>query len=345
VRGGKAIAAGVHATPIGDADVATVGHRVPWYQSWIDHPDTGDAYWSRVQWRERVAANAPPATLVAGWYDLFLPHQLADYEALRAAGRDVELTIGPWHHISPALNFFAIRTTLAWMDEHLRGRPAKARRAPVRIHVQRGRGRRVKGRWIDLPSWPPPSEPQRWHLQPGGELATTAPPAGAAPDRYRYDPGTPTPVVGGATLDARNLGPKEQRRTERHADVLSYTSEALDDDVTIAGAVSAELHLRSEVAHTDVFVRLCVVDDKDRSRNVCDGIVRREVAPGEPFVVRIDLYPTAITVPASHRIRVQVASGAHPTADANVLSGPGWREVLHDADHPSHVTLPVCAKL
>lgn len=352
VRGGKAIAAGVHAAPMIDADLATVGHAVPWYRRWVEETDPDGEYWGRLRWREQVATQAPPATFVAGWYDLFLPHQLADYQALRDAGRDVELTIGPWHHIAPGLNFAAIRATLAWMDQHLRSRAPAApaapaasatRRAPVRIFVPRSTRRRT-GRWVDLPSWPPPSEPQRWHLQPGGELATTPAPA-SSPDRYRYDPAAPTPVVGGATLDARNIGRKEQRRTERHADVLTYTSEAFDDDATFVGPVGAELHLRSEVAHTDVFVRLCVVDDKDRSFNVCDGIVRLEVEPEVPFVATVELLPTAVTVAAGHRIRVQVASGAHPTADANLGSGPGWREVHHDPDHPSSITLPVCAKL
>lgn len=371
VAGGKAIAAGVHASPIRDADLATVGHPVPWYRAWLEHPDPDDEWWSAVRWRGRLD-RTPPATLVAGWYDLFLPHQLADYEALRAAGREVELTIGPWHHISPALNAEVLRTTLAWMDRHLRGRTptgAAARRGPVRIFVPRGeRGRRLRllgprwrGRWVDLPSWPPPAEPQRWYLQPAGELATEGAPM-SAPDRYRYDPGAPTPVRGGATLDARNIGSRRQDRTERHADVLTYTSEPLEHDLTVVGPVSAEIHLRSEIDRTDVFVRLCVVDGTGDSWNVCDGIARLDASGRRSddgsFVATVELLPTAVTFAAGQCIRVQVASGAHPTYSPNLGSGEpmgtavaaraGWREVLHDPDHPSSITLPVsaaCAKL
>ena len=364
VAGGKAIAAGVHASPILEADVATVGHQVPWYRAWLEHSDPGDEWWSAVRWRDRLE-RTPPATLVAGWYDLFLPHQLADYEALRAADRDVELTIGPWHHIAPALQAEVLRRTLAWMDRHLWDRtPAgsTAARAPVRIFVQqRGRGpglrslrRRPGGRWIDLPSWPPPADAQRWYLQPHGELAP-ATPVVSAPDRYRYDPAAPTPVRGGATLDARNLGSKVQERTERQADVLTYTSEPLDRDLTVVGPISAELHLRSEVDHTDVFVRLCVVDDAGRSWNLCDGVLRLDVSrrrrDDASFSVEVQLFPTAVTFAAGHRIRVQVASGAHPTISPNLGRGEpmgtavavraGWREVLHDPEHPSSITLPV----
>lgn len=373
ITGGKPIAAGVHTAPIREADVATVGHQVPWYRDWLEHPDPDDEWWSAVRWRGRLD-RTPPVSLVAGWYDLFLPHQLADYEALRAAGREVELTIGPWHHISPALNAEATRVTLAWMDRQLRGRTpsgaaassAAERRGPVRIFVPRGDRRRVlrlfgpkqSGRWVDLPSWPPPAEPQRWYLQPAGELANEVAPD-STPDRYRYDPGAPTPVVGGATLDGRNLGSKVQQRTERHADVLTYVSEPLERDLTVVGPVSAEIHGRSEVDHTDVFVRLCVVDTTEQSWNLCDGIVRLDVSglrsDDGSFVARVELFPTAITFTAGQRIRVQVASGAHPTSSPNLGRGepigtavdprPGWREVLHDPDHPSSITLPWCSGL
>jgi predicted acyl esterase len=36
--------------------------------------------------------------LQGGWYDFFLRGMLADYAALRAAGRVVRLLIGPWTH-------------------------------------------------------------------------------------------------------------------------------------------------------------------------------------------------------------------------------------------------------
>ena len=44
------------------------------------------------------------------------------------------------------------------------------------------------------------------------------------------------------------------------------------------GPVRAEIHVRSELPYLDVFVRLCDVDRRGRSWNVCDGLVR--VAPG-----------------------------------------------------------------
>lgn len=51
---------------------------------------------------------------------------------------------------------------------------------PVKVHVQ-GEG----GTWRDLDDWPPPSEPTKWHLHPGGRLALAPPGSSSEPDRYR----------------------------------------------------------------------------------------------------------------------------------------------------------------
>ncbi len=72
-------------------------------------PLTSGATWTQV----------PPASLVGGWYDLFLPAQVADYEALRRAGRPARLTIGPWTHASPGLFAETVRDGPRWFDEQL----------------------------------------------------------------------------------------------------------------------------------------------------------------------------------------------------------------------------------
>lgn len=60
---------------------------------------------------------------------------------------------------------------------------------------------------------------------------------------------------------------------EARPDVLTYTTPALDEDVEVVGEVSAEIWFRSSLPHADVFVRLCDVDERGRSTNVCDGLV------------------------------------------------------------------------
>jgi hypothetical protein len=210
-------------------------------------------------------------------------------------------------------------------------------------------------RWVDLPDWPPPAQDQRWYLGAGGTLRTSGP-DDSAPDRYRYDPADPTPAVGGASLDWRDSGPKDQRRRESRPDVLLYTSEILTGDLTVIGPLEAVIHLRSSLDHTDLFVRLCDVSPRGTSRNLSDGIVR--LTPGAPprdpdgsCRVHAALSPTAVTFRRGHRLRLQVSSGAHPLfvrhtgtdeplADATTVR-VAEQEVFHDTGHRSYLSLPV----
>ncbi|WP_431936918.1 CocE/NonD family hydrolase [Micromonospora sp. RP3T] len=340
--------------PLVEADRVATGVTVPFFQEWLRHHTPGADYWRARVFGDRITEVRAPVAMVSGWQDIFLPAQLDDYARLRAAGVRPRLTVGPWTHGSPGLLVAALREGLDWFDEHLAGRPAspgaEAARAPVRVHVGG-----VGGGWRDLPDWPPPGTPTRWHLRPGGGLSP-APPVGGPPDRIRYDPADPTPSLGGPLLVAQRAGAVDNRPVESRPDVLTYTGEPLDDPVEVIGPVHAEIHLRSELSYLDVFVRLCDVDRRGRSWNVCDGLVRVEpgrFSTGVSGVVRVPvtLWPTAYRFAPGHRLRLQVSGGAHPRWARNPGTGEplgtavtlraGWREVVHDPEHPSVLLLPV----
>jgi putative CocE/NonD family hydrolase len=203
--------------------------------------------------------------------------------------------------------------------------------------------------WRGFGSWPPAGyPPRRLHLQPGGALGDEAP-AAAPPDRYRYDPADPTPAVGGVRM-AGTAGRVDNAALEARADVLTYTTEPLEADVEVIGDVGAEIWFRSSLPHADVFVRLCDVDPRGRSTNVCDGLTG---LTGADEVTRADvtLWPTAHRFKRGHRIRVQVSSGAFPRYARNPGTGEPHatattlraadQEVFHDAEHPSAIVLPV----
>ena len=211
------------------------------------------------------------------------------------------------------------------------------------------------GEWRDVEAWPAPgTQPQRWHLHPDGQLGPAAP-VDSEPDRYTYDPGDPTPIVGG-TLLRRSGGRRDQARTEARADVLVFTSDVLTHDLDVIGDITADVHVSSDLEHFDVFVRLCDVDPKGRSTNVCDGIERVSPRrwprpPDGIWSVRVSLWSTAQRFAAGHRLRVQVSSGAHPRFVRNLGTGEplatatrlqvAHQAVSHDPDHPSAIVLPV----
>ena len=325
--------------PLGRADIAATGHRSPYIQD-ILACDAADPRWAEIDHRHRVAQVRVPVCSIGGWYDIFLPGQLRDYQALRRAGTQARLVVGPWTHLSA--DGTAVREAVDFGLGCARdGRPPD--RAPVRLFVM------GEEAWRDFDAWPPPGyAPRRLHLQPDGALAAGA--AGKSePDRYRYDPADPTPAAGGVRM-TRNAGRVDNARLEARPDVLTFTTEPLDADMEVIGEVSAEIWFGSSLRHADVFVRLCDVDQSGRSHNVCDGLISLTDADA---VTRADvrLWPTAHRFAAGHRIRVQVSSGAFPRYARNPGTGEPLatatrlvaadQAVYHDPGHPSAIILPV----
>jgi putative CocE/NonD family hydrolase len=346
LRGGGRVRRAADVLPLSGADRAVIGRPFPAFQDWLAHEAPDDPWWEAIDFRDRVA-DFPPATMVSGWYDCFSTTQLADYQALVAAGRPVRLTVGPWTHISLGVYGASVRDALGWFDTTLKGaRPDRT--APVRVSLLGTK------RWVDLEAWPPATEDWIWHLHPGGGLSAD-PPTGGQPDRYRYDPSHPTPSVGGKGLNLR-AGPRDQRRRESRPDVLSYTSAPLRQPVTLIGTLRLRLRLRTSLDHFDLVTRLCQVSAKGRSLNRADGVQRftpADLSRDAEGAVRleVELGPTATAFSAGERIRLQVSSGAHPLVARNPGTGdpegsatrlvPCDVEVLHDAEDPPTLHLPV----
>jgi putative CocE/NonD family hydrolase len=333
--------------PLREADAALTGAHVPFYQDWVARQND-DPFWVPVEFDRHLEALTIPVTMVTGWYDMFLPAQLADYRALRDAGRDVQLTIGPWKHTDPGVQGESVRDALSWFDRHLRGGDGGSPRSRVRLFVGGDR------RWVEVEEWPPPARSVPWRLHPDGVLHTRTAPA-SAPDRYRYDPSDPTPSVGGSVL-GRAGGRRDNRALERRADVLVYSSAPLARDVEVIGPVTADLYVRSTLEDTDFFVRLCDVEPSGKSWNICDGLrhltpARWQRQPDGTTHVVVSLWPAAHVFRRGHRIRVQVSSGAHPRFLRNLGGGEPLatamsmhvadQEVWHDPDHPSAIVLPI----
>jgi putative CocE/NonD family hydrolase len=350
VRQRRALMPAFATLPLKDADRVATGQTVAFFQNWLTHNHPGDPYWEEINYSRTLDRVTAPVNMVAGWYDIFLPAQLDDYAALRDAGQQPYLTIGPWIHVSPGAEWTQLTESLAWFDAHLRGETGRLRPLPVRIFVMGAK------RWLDLPDWPPPATATRWHLQPQERLAQEPPPD-SPPDGYRYDPANPTPSVGGTVLTA-DAGPRDNRRLEARADVLTYTTAPLERDLEVIGPVSVELYVRSSLEHTDFFARVCDVASDGRSINICDGLERLRPGRFEPDAdgvtrVRIELWPTAYCFRAGHRLRLQVSSGAHPRYSRNLGGGEplatatrmavAEQRVFHDMAHPSALILPVYA--
>lgn len=298
--------------PLGAAARSLLGAGAPWFESWVEHPDHDDPFWTQMRLHAALDRVQVPVLLVGGWQDIFLRQTLHQYRQLRGRGPDVALTIGPWTHGQMLTKGLATnaRESLAWLDTHLSEAPAPRRRATVRVFV-------TGDRWRELPDWPPATTDRVLYLAPGGRLDETAPVAGPPPATFRYDPANPTPTTGGPLLTPSG-GYRDDSRLALRDDVLAFTGDPLTEYLCGYGNPVVELAHSSDNPHVDLFVRVSEVDAKGRSRNVSDSYRRLGAAQQVPEVVRIELDAIAHRFSAGSRIRVLVAGGWFPRYARNL---------------------------
>jgi putative CocE/NonD family hydrolase len=327
-------------------------------ERWLEHPQLTDPFWAPLQCGAALERITVPVLLVGGWQDLFIEQTLEQYRTLAARGVPTRLLVGPWSHLDlTSKGAAAIVESMAWLDRY--ARPGKTRGNgsapsahpdhPVRIWV----GGEGAGEWREIAGWPPSgATQQRWHLGAHGSLSTREPSPDVPAVSFRYDPADPTPSPGGAIL-AVTGGSRDNRAVERRLDLLVFSSDLLDEPVEVVGEVTAELSVTRDNPYADLFVRLCDVDPRGRSWNVCDGIVRLTREDPLAGTVRVSLIGAAHRFGRGHRIRLQVAGGAHPRFARNPGNGqvtaaaddlvPTQYEIGLDEARPSVLLLPTSA--
>ena len=353
-----------------------------WYFEDLDHPEDGP-YWWPLNLSLKYSEVDVPIVHLGGWFDCFLDGTLRTFQGIRSHGRsqacraNQRLVIGPWIH-GPAnvgrsdageLDFgseapFDLYTyRLRWYDHWLKGvENGIMDDPPVHIFLMGA------NRWLDMQTWPPENityRPMYFHQGTGkseaslnnGTLSFESPQSSEEADSFAYDPEDPVPSL----LTYPELGPKDHRLVEGR--MLTYTTQPLQEDLTIIGPVKAVLFGISTAPDTDWVVRLCDVWPDGRSMSVCDGILRARyrnsleraelMVAGQVYRFEVDLWSTAQVFKAGHRLRVEVTSSDFPRYDRNLNTGGTFGEetqghvainsVLHDATYASHIVLPVMA--
>ncbi len=336
-----------------------LGREPTWSERWLEHPQATDPFWGPLQCGAALERVTVPVLLVGGWHDLFIEQTLEQYRTLAARGVPARLLVGPWAHLDlTSQGAVALTESLAWLDRYAGPGRTGSRPGPPDHPVRIWVGGEGAGEWREIGGWPPPGvAEQRWYLGANGSLGP-AKPAGAEPATgvpaasFRYDPADPTPSPGGAII-ATNAGSRDNGEVERRLDVLVFSSDPLDEPVEILGEVAAEVSVTRDNPYADLFVRLCDVDPRGRSRNVCDSIKRLTEADPLTGTVRVSLVGAAHRFGRGHRIRLQIAGGAFPRFARNPGNGridataadlvPTHYDIGLDAAHPSALLLPVAA--
>ncbi|WP_190123830.1 CocE/NonD family hydrolase [Streptomyces inusitatus] len=320
------------ARPLRGAHERVLGDEAPWLDEVMAHPDPEDPYWHGASLAGAAERLTVPTALITGWHDVLAGQTLEQYGRLRRAGCETALLVGPWTHTSALQQGWpeVFAESLAWLRAHLHEDRSGLRPTRVRVHIGGENSRR------DLDDWPRDPAATPWFPTPQGHL-TPRPPTDSLPTAsFRYDPADPTPSLGGPLLSPA-AGPRDNSALEARDDVLTFTGPPLTEPVDILGPVSALLSLSTDTGHAHVFTRLCDVDARGRSVNVCDGLGRVTTTGETPSRVTVLMSSAAHRFAVGHRIRWQISGGAHP----RFARSPGTGATPVDAAvlTPVHITL------
>ncbi|WP_447196826.1 CocE/NonD family hydrolase [Streptomyces hebeiensis] len=320
------------ARPLRGTHLSALREEVPWLDDVMTHPDADDPYWDGASLGAAAERLSVPTSLITGWHDALIDQTFESYARLRRAGCEAALLVGPWTHTSALQQGWpeVFAESLGWLRGHLCADPSGLRATRARVHVG------GEDAWRNLGDWPQSPATEPWFPAPGGHLTQQAPTDSAPLATFRYDPAAPTPSVGGPLL-SRGAGPRDNGSLELRDDVLTFTGPPLTEPLDVVGPVSARLRVATDTGYADVFTRLCDVDRRGRSTNVCDGLAPLRTGEREPSEVTVAMSSTAYRFSVGHRVRWQISAGAHP----RYARHPGTAEPRADATEftPVHITL------
>ena len=189
-------------------------------------------------------------------------------------------------------------------------------------------------------------------------------PGDPPPDVFLYDPRSPVPTKGGGFAAAPN-GSQEAPSTSvkwRSAPTCWSIRRGPWTGTWRSPVPSASRCSRQPSGpDTDFTAKLVDVCECGCTRSLTDGINRaryREslaeaklLEPGQVYEYTIDLVATSNVFKKGHSIRLEVSSSNFPRFDRNPNTGrepseetemrPAVQTILHDAAHPSRITLPI----
>ncbi len=372
--------------PLKDGDLMSAGTAVQHYRDWIKH-ESYDDYWKSISDEERFDKITVPVHTSGGWFDIFLAGTINGYVGMKNKGATPEaragarMIIGPWGHgptqsfggvdFTPAANVNQFETELRFFDYYLKGiKNGLDAEAPVKLFYM------GVNKWRSEKDWPiPGTYYQELYLNSNGAANSVGgdgelsfkKPAASSMDMYRYDPQNPVPTMGGNNCCGTPTlaGPRDQRQLERRDDMLVYTSEFLQNAVTIAGPIKMKLFAATDGPDTDWMIKLVDVYPDDTAMPVSEGILRakfhegldkiRLLTPNQVYEFTIELTATANVFKPGHRIRVDITSSNFPQFDRNPNTGEALgnsatiriaqQSIHHGGSRLSHILLPVVQDL
>jgi putative CocE/NonD family hydrolase len=321
----------------------------------MDHPDY-DEHWKARNVLSHLHDIKTPTLVTGGWYDAEdLYGAVNTYKTLlkNNPNTPIYFTMGPWVHGGwsrgagdhlgdvdfggPTGPFYREKIEFAFFSHYLKGTDMDLQ--PINA-FETG-----TNQWKTYKTWPPKeAEDKNLYLLPGGKLSFDAPTeAKDTYDEFTSDPNKPVPFYSDITLGMqREYMTGDQRFASRRPDVLTYQTDVLDKDVTLAGNIWANLKVAITGTDADWIVKVVDVypDSTKNNQFTAKGVYmsnyqqmvrseqmrgkyRNDISKPEPFIpgqispVNWELQDILHTFKKGHRIMVQVQSSMFPLIDRN----------------------------
>ena len=321
----------------------------------MDHPNY-DQHWKDRNVLYHLHDIKTAVLVTGGWYDAEdLYGAINTYKTLvkQNPKTPIYFTMGPWVHGGwsrgdgdhlgdvdfggPTGPYYRNDIEFKFFSHYLKGTDLNI--APVNT-FETG-----VNKWKTYKSWPPKeAQEKQLYLLPGGKLSFSPPATGKdSYDEYVSDPNSPVPFLNHKSMDMdREYMTADQRFLADRKDVLSYTTDVLASDVTIAGNIWANLKVSTTGTDADFVVKVLDVypdtaaNTKFTGKDVkmagyrqmvrsepMRGKYRNSIEKPEPFTpgkvtpVNWELQDVLHTFKKGHKIMVQVQSTWFPLIDRN----------------------------
>ncbi len=334
--------------PLENVNEKYFGHKIPFWDSVAAH-ETYDYFWQSRSALDDYDDVNPAVLTVGGWFDsedLF--GAIKTYESLERNKKNFNaFVMGPWFHGgwsrgtgerlgdaefgSATSLYYQKFIELPFFNYYLKGKGSLD--LPEAYVFETG-----ANKWREFETWPPENVAKSvLYLNASGKV-DFSPDDKTDSVSYVSDPANPVPYT--QMQKKRGLYPRsymteDQRFVAERKDVLTFVSEPLDTDITVAGPLRAELYVSITGTDADFAVKLIDVYPENDERENMRGymqLVRYDIMrgkfrksyetpepfePGKPTLVKIPLQDILHTFKKGHKIAVQVQSSFFPFFDRN----------------------------
>ena len=340
-----------------------MGDSIKFWKDMYAHPNYDD--WWKARDARRAMYNIKPAMLTVGGLfdaeDCYGAWNLYKAIEKQNPGISNKIVMGPWSHgqwgsrdgsflgnirfgAATAL-WYQNNIEIPFFNYYLKGKGADPKLAEATIFIT------GENKWKNFEQWPPStSSGQPIYFQSNGNLSWNKPTDKKAASEYVSDPAHPVPYTEDVHFNRTAAYMNDdQRFASRRTDVLTFQTDVLNEDLTLAGPVIADLLVSITGTDADFVVKLIDVFPDNftytgamAQQGRAGGgsypmggyqmLVRGEIMRGKfrnsfetptPFTpnkvekVKFDLPDVAHTFKKGHRLMIQIQSSWFPLADRN----------------------------